>query len=276
MDYIRITLQLTPDIQDFRDLLMATLGEIGFESFVENEADVEAYIPVRLTFEDELRKVDFSPLFTFTFKKELIPDQNWNELWEKNYFKPLLIANTCVIRAPFHIDFPKAQYEIIIEPNMAFGTGNHETTTMMIEHIIELPVAGKTILDMGCGTGILSIFASMKGAKAIKAIDIDQWSFESTRDNSTINHCNNIEVVVGDASSIGNNHYDIILANIHKNVLIEDMEKYYNALNTGGALVMSGFYEHDLHDIQQRASTLNFSYINCKQKNKWVAATFKK
>ena len=265
-----------PDNQDFRDMMMASLGEIGFESFVENDSDIEAYIKVGLAFEEELKTIDFSPAFTFTFEKEEIEDQNWNELWEKNYFKPLLIADTCVIRAPFHTDFPKAQYEIIIEPNMAFGTGNHETTTMMIEHIIELPVAGKTILDMGCGTGILSIFASMKGAKTIKAIDIDQWSYESTRDNCLFNHCSNIDVMVGNASSIGNNHFDIILANIHKNVLIEDMEIYNNALNSGGTLVMSGFYEHDLPDIQQKAKLLNLSLKNSKQKNKWVAATFTK
>ena len=165
MNYRKIIIQLIPDNQEYRDILMANFAEIGFESFVENEMDMEAYITDEKFNDSLLNTVNFEPLFKFNFQIELIPDQNWNEVWEKNYFKPLLVANKCLVRAPFHLEYPKAQYEIIIEPKMAFGTGNHETTALMIEHLLETDITGKDILDMGCGTGILSMLASMKKAK---------------------------------------------------------------------------------------------------------------
>ena len=154
MDYNKVTFSIKPDNQDFRDILMASLGEVGFESFVENDSNVEAYIPSNITFIEKIDVLDFDPLFVFQYKNEIIPEQNWNEVWEKNYFQPLVIANKCVVRAPFHTDYPKLEFEIVIEPKMAFGTGNHETTSLMIEHLLELDIANKKVLDMGCGTGI--------------------------------------------------------------------------------------------------------------------------
>ncbi len=208
--------------------------------------------------------------------KEVIKSRNWNEIWEKNYFEPLVISNKCLIRAPFHKDYPQCEYEIIIEPNMAFGTGNHETTSMMVEVILGLDLEGKSVLDMGCGTGILSIMASLKGAKNITAIDIDEWSFNGTTENAELNNIQNIEPLLGDASSLGNKSFDVIFANIHKNVLINDIPSYNSVLNTGGTLIMSGFYKEDMADIKAKAESMGLEDAGFKTKNNWVAYSFLK
>lgn len=274
MDYQKVTISLTPDNQDFRDILMAELAEAGYESFVENENNIEAYITAPQFDAEKLKTGINQSFFSILFKNELIPDQNWNKVWEENYFKPLVVANKCVVRAPFHKEFPNAEYEIVIEPKMAFGTGNHETTSLMMEYILENDMENKTILDMGCGTGILAMMASMKGAKSVTAIDIDEWSYKSTKENASNNNCNNIEACQGDASLLGNEKYDIIFANIHKNVLINDMTKYQTVLNNGGLLFMSGFYENDYKDITGKTKTLGMRPNGFKIKNKWIAAMY--
>ena len=277
MDYFKITIEIAPFEEWLRDVLIAQLGEIGFDSFVETDSGTEAFIPVDNLNEADLEFVlnSFQDDFMFSTKKEFIKSQNWNEEWEKNYFKPLVIKDECVIRAPFHTDFPKAKYEIIIEPNMAFGTGNHETTSMMVETILENDISGKNVLDMGCGTGILGILASMKGAKTVTAIDIDEWSFNGSNENAALNNIQNISVKQGDASLLGSEKFDIIFANIHKNVLLNDMGAYFKVLNTNGLLVMSGFYKEDTHDIKSKAESLGLKDNGFKTKNNWVAYSFK-
>ena len=218
----------------------------------------------------------FQDDFIFSTKKELIKSQNWNEEWEKNYFKPLVINNECVIRAPFHIDFPKVKFEIIIEPNMAFGTGNHETTSMMIETILENNMENMNVLDMGCGTGILGILTSMKGAKKVTAIDIDEWSFNGSNENATLNNIENMTVKLGDASMLGNEKFDIVLANIHKNVLMNDMAAYSRVLLPGGLLAISGFYFEDIPELTEKARNSGLVEKGFKQKNNWVAYLFAK
>jgi len=261
-----------------RDVLAAQLGEIGFESFLETETGIEAFIQEPLYREDDLFEVtkSFEDDFTFEVISEIIKSQNWNEVWEKNYFKPLIINNECVIRAPFHTDFPKAKYEIIIEPNMAFGTGNHETTTMMVETILETEMTNKNVLDMGCGTGILGILASMKGAGKVTAIDIDEWSFNGANENAVLNNIVNMTVKQGDAGLLGAEKFDIILANIHKNVLINDLPAYSKVLKSGGLLVMSGFYTEDMQDIKTTSEKSGLKENGYKTKNNWVAYSFKK
>src|SRR5665647_2288575 len=174
MEYIKLNCHIQPDTEINREILVAELGNIGYESFTETDEFVEAYIPTP-DFSDsaisDLFPINFSG-FRFTWIAENIPDQNWNEVWEKNYFQPIIIAERCLIRAPFHTDYTKAEYEIVIEPGMAFGTGNHETTSLMISEILNQDLNGKIVLDMGCGTGILSILASMRGAAKITGIDI--------------------------------------------------------------------------------------------------------
>lgn len=278
MDYNKITININPPEEWLRDVLAAQLGEIGYESFLETETGIEAFIQTVLYNEEELFEVikSFDEEFTFEVHCEIIKSQNWNEVWEKNYFKPLIISNECVIRAPFHTDFPIAKYEIIIEPNMAFGTGNHETTTMMVETILENEMTGKNILDMGCGTGILGILAAMKGAKKVTAIDIDEWSFNGANENAALNYIKNMTVKQGDASLLGDEKFDIILANIHKNVLINDLPAYSKVLLPDGLLVMSGFYTEDMLDIKSTAEKSGLKEFNFKTKNNWVAYSFKK
>ncbi|WP_297095379.1 50S ribosomal protein L11 methyltransferase [uncultured Draconibacterium sp.] len=276
MDYQKISIQIAPFQEWLRDVLNAQLAEIGFDSFVETETGFEAFIPATAFFGESLNEVleGFSGDFSFEVESEFIADQNWNEEWEKNYFKPLVIGGECMIRAPFHTEYPEAKYEIVIEPNMAFGTGNHETTATIIESILQNDLTGKTILDMGCGTGILSILASMKGAKQITAIDIDKWSYEGTRENAALNNITNIDAKLGDASLLGNEKFDLIFANIHKNVLLNDMEAYNAVLNDGGTLIMSGFYTEDIRDIKAKAESLGMKDAGFVEKNNWVAHSF--
>ncbi|HSH18910.1 MAG TPA: 50S ribosomal protein L11 methyltransferase [Draconibacterium sp.] len=278
MDYFKINIEIIPFEEWMRDVLAAQLGKIGFDSFLETDTGIEAFIPTADFNETDLKFVlsSFQDDFKFNTEKELIKSQNWNEEWEKNYFKPLLINNECLIRAPFHTDYPKAKYQIIIEPNMAFGTGNHETTSMMVETILENEMKNKLVLDMGCGTGILGILASMRGAGKVTAIDIDEWSFKGAGENALLNNIGNMMVKQGDANLLGNEKFDIILANIHKNVLINDMPSYASVLLPGGLLVMSGFYTEDISDIKSKAEKLGLKGKGLKTKNNWVAYAFEK
>jgi ribosomal protein L11 methyltransferase len=276
MEYIKVTIRLQPDQQDFREIVIATLGENGFESFVEQDQHLEAFIQSGNFNKTLLNGSLFEPLFSFDWNIETIADQNWNEVWEKNYFQPLVIGDNCVIRAPFHTDYPSAKYELVIEPNMAFGTGNHETTTLMIEQLLSMELEGKKVLDMGCGTGVLAMLASKRGATELMAIDIDQWAYEGTLENCRINQCSNITVMMGDSSLLGHQTFDLILANIHKNVLLNDVHKYSEVLNPGGILIMSGFYDTDLSDISDAALEAQLHPFDHQVRNKWVAAVYQK
>ena len=278
MDYKKITINITPFESWLRDILISELGEIGYESFVEIDEGFEAYISLKNVQKENLDFIfnSFREDFAFSVSEEIIKSQNWNEVWEKNYFKPLLISGECVVRAPFHNQYPKAKYEIVIEPNMAFGTGNHETTSLVMEWILENEFSGKTVLDMGCGTGILGILASKKGAVNITAIDIDEWAFMGTRENTGLNNVTNINACMGDVSLLGNEMFDVIFANIHKNVLLNDMPEYVHVLKPGGKLIMSGFYEKDIDDIKQKAEQLGLTDKGFKSRNNWVAHLFQK
>ena len=276
MDYQKVSIEITPFKEWLRDVLNSQLAEAGFESFAEIKNGFDAFIPASNYSEVDVNFVlnAFSEDFSFNVKSEFIKDQNWNKEWEKKYFKPLVIGDECMVRAPFHSEYPNAKYEIIIEPNMAFGTGNHETTATIVESILQNDLSGKKILDMGCGTGILSILASMKGARQITAIDIDKWSYEGTLENARLNNIQNIKVKLGDASLLGDEKFDLIFANIHKNVLLDDMDAYHNVLNDGGTLIMSGFYKDDIPDIKAKAEMLGMKDAGFVEENSWVAHSF--
>lgn len=276
MDYQKVTINITPFQEWLPDVINARLAEIGFDSFIETENGLEAFIPNNLYSGENIDEAldAFSGDFQFEVKNEFIADQNWNEEWEKNYFKPLVIGGECMIRAPFHTEYPEAKYQIVIEPNMAFGTGNHETTSTIVESILQNDLSGKTILDMGCGTGILSILASLKGAKHITAIDIDKWSYEGTLENAALNNIENITVKLGDASLLGDESFDLIFANIHKNVLLNDMPSYVENLNAEGTLIISGFYTEDIPDLKEKAESLGLKDTGFVEKNNWVAHSF--
>ena len=276
MEYTKTSWKIDPDSEINREILVANLGNIGYESFTETGEYIEAYIVSRDFSQEGLSDLfpeDFT-LFKSSYTYEIIPDQNWNEVWEKNYFQPLMIADRCLIRAPFHTDYPKAEYELIIEPAMAFGTGNHETTSLMISAILNQDLIGKSVLDMGCGTGILSILASQRGAESITGIDIDRWAINSTIENAAINGIKNLQIIEGGVEAIPQKTFDIIYANIQRNILLKDMPGYINALKTGGELIMSGFYISDLESIKSRAEELGIQFLRSDQNNTWVAAQF--
>lgn len=276
MQYIKTSFKLNPDNETNREIATAFLAQLDFESFDESGTELNAFYPVGKVTREAIQQIADELPFEVHFSEEEMPDVNWNEEWEKNYFQPLLIGSECLIRAPFHKDYPEAPYQIIIEPNMAFGTGNHETTSLMIEHLMELDLKEQLVLDMGCGTGILGIFASMLGCKQVTAIDIDNWAFESTLENCRLNNITNLEAQIGDAELLGNKKFDLILANIQKNIILQDLEKYVSVLNDDGLLIVSGFYKDDLEDIMGKASELFLRKLAIKERNNWIACSFEK
>jgi ribosomal protein L11 methyltransferase len=256
------------------EILVAELGEKPFESFIETEFGVTAYIQKDLWSDDVLEDVFIlnSPEFTISYTIEEIEQVNWNEEWEKN-FEPIDVDGICHVRAPFH---PKtqAQYDIVIEPKMSFGTGHHETTHMMIQHILDTDVTGKKTLDMGCGTAILAILAEMKGAQPIDAIDIDNWCYLNSIENAERNNCSHISVYEGDASLLPGKKYDVIIANINRNILLNDMQQYVGCLNPKGLLFLSGFYTEDIPAIDACCSNLGLSLQKTLERNNWVSLKY--
>ena len=273
MNYTEIKITLKdPSGQAIRDTLIALLSQHPFESFAESENSVAAYIPQNLYNENQVLETlnEISQNIPMSWEVNLIAEQNWNKTWEENY-QPVTIAGKCLIRAPFHASNPKIKYEIIIEPKMSFGTAHHETTSMMIELLMEENVAGKDVLDMGCGTGVLAILASKMGAKKVMAIDNDEWSYENSLENVTRNNCANIAVKMGDNQAIGDDKYDLILANINRNILLQQIESYAGALNNGGKIYLSGFYENDIPLLLQKAETYDLAQNKKLTKNSWAA-----
>lgn len=261
-------------LQPATEILIAELGYAGFESFVETDKGVTAYIQKEDWYEGILDEVQIlkSEAFTINYNSEEVAQTNWNEEWEKN-FNPIVVDDICAVRAPFHSPFDTA-YDIIIEPKMSFGTGHHETTHMMIQHIIRNDFKDKTVLDMGCGTGVLAILAEMKGAKSLDAIDIDNWCYLNSMENVTRNQCQNINVYEGDASLLEGKHYDVVIANINRNILLQDLETYVKTLNKQGVLFLSGFYEQDIPMIEKACNNLMLNLDEKIERNNWVALKF--
>ncbi|WP_428740831.1 50S ribosomal protein L11 methyltransferase [Tenacibaculum sp.] len=273
--YIEYTFEVSPK-EPATEILIAELGALGFESFVENENGVIAYIQKEDWSEDILNDVFVlnSKEFSIQYEHNEVEQTNWNEEWEKN-FNPIQVDDIVSIRAPFH-ENPNLPYDIVIEPKMSFGTGHHETTHMMVQHLISLDVADKKVLDMGCGTGILAIFAEMKGAQPIDAIDIDAWCYENSLENVERNNCKHISVYEGDASLLEGKKYDLIIANINRNILLNDMKTYTNCLNEKGVLLLSGFYTEDIPVIDNEVSKYGLTLKNTIERNNWVALQYQK
>ena len=256
------------------EILIAELGYGGFESFVETENGVTAYIQKEEWNSDILDDVQIlkSDEFKISYIFNEIEQTNWNEEWEKN-FPPIVVDDVCTVRAPFH-DVPKTKYDIIIEPKMSFGTGHHETTHMMIQHILNNDFSNKSVLDMGCGTGVLAILAEMKGAAKIDAIDIDNWCYLNSLENVQRNNCKHISVYEGDASLLKEKAYDVIIANINRNILLADMSKYVTCLKKEGLLFLSGFYKDDISIINKECSKYGLKLQESLEKNNWVSLKF--
>lgn len=280
MNYIevdfRIKMAQASDINadSLREIIMAELAVLNFESFVSTKEGLQAYIQEAEFNKEELEDLYLfkNPDFSITSEIKTIEQQNWNAEWEKN-FEPIDVEGRCIVRAPFHE--PKTvEFDIVIEPKMSFGTGHHETTHQMIAQLLAIDVSGKRVLDMGCGTGILAILACMKGANSITGIDIDEWAYENTLENVRKNKCSQIIVKQGGAALLQNCSYDVILANINRNILLADMEAYAKTMSSGSKIAFSGFYTSDISHIDTKARTLGLRLLRQSEKNNWAALVY--
>ena len=256
------------------EILVAELGELPIESFIDSDSGIVAYIQKQFWSENLLDDLHIlsSAEFQVSYTIEEIDQVNWNEEWEKN-FEAIEVDGICHVRAPFH---PKtdAKFDIVIEPKMSFGTGHHETTHMMIQHLLETDVDGKKTLDMGCGTAILAILAEMKGAQPIDAIDIDNWCYLNSIENAERNNCTQITVYEGDADLLKGKKYDLIIANINRNILLNDMQTYVDCLNKDGILLLSGFYTEDIPFIDASCTENGLTYVKKFERNNWVSLKY--
>lgn len=277
MEYIEVEFIIQPK-QPATDILITSLCDIGFDSFVETEQGTCAYIPENLFSENKILENALfkNPAFKISYSCRNIPSQNWNIEWEKN-FEPVKVSKQCLIRAPFHEPSKDITYEIIIEPKMSFGTGHHETTTLMAQTMLSMDFSGikdKNVLDMGCGTGVLAILAAKMGAKKVTAIDNDQWAYTNTCENIQINDCNEIQVTMGNAELLKGLKFNTILANINKNILLNDLPVYYQSLEKDGNLLMSGFFTTDTPEIKAKSEFLGLKFRKETIKNNWSILHF--
>lgn len=274
MNYIEYRFSISP-LEPWREILVALLAESEFDSFVETENGVDAYVKADLENEAEIKEqIDSITEANIDFFRTEIEQQNWNEEWESN-FHPIIVNDQCYIRAEFHEVKPEIPYEIVIQPKMSFGTGHHETTHLMVEYILETDFTGKDTLDMGCGTSILGILAKKRGAGYTEGIDIDEWSIENSAENAERNQVE-MTVRLGDAEILGNRNFDIILANIQRNILMEDIPKYIKVLNFAGELILSGLMVPDFEDIKSKCEENGLTFVSRKQRNDWIALKFLK
>ena len=266
-----------PDNEILKDMFMELLGEIGFDSFMDTDEGFDAFCQEPLLNDEELNDIMQMEQFANVklIKKELIPDQDWNATWEASY-EPVIINEFCRIRAPFHKVEGSYKYDLVIEPKMSFGTAHHETTSQIIELMLQSDFTGQNLLDMGSGTGVLAILAKKLGSAMTVAIDNDEWAYRNALDNIRLNDENDIIVELGDASSLNDRQFDVILANINRNILLRDMKEYVKCLVDGGKIFFSGFYEEDLVLITKEAERLGLTYSNHVTKNNWTAAVFVK
>ena len=279
-DYTKIKFTVTPNEEVATDILAALLAEIGFESFVPDESGMEAYVPHNM-FDDTAiaAVVDTFPLegYGITYESEFIEGEDWNAEWEKNYFQPIVLGEDCVIHSTFHTDVPKARYDILIDPKMAFGTGYHQTTCHMLRAILASDMTGKKVLDMGCGTALLAILARKHGATDVVAIDIDEFAYENAKENVVLNNTADIEVRLGGADAIkDDDSFDFVIANINRNILLADMANYVRCMHSGSQIFISGFYTDDMEVLKEEAARNGLRYIGYAEDNRWAMMRFVK
>lgn len=269
--YVEYNFTVRPQLP-WNDVLMAQLGEVGFESFIETETGIKAYVLKITDTPIILNTVDImnNDLCDIAFAKADIPPTNWNAEWEKN-FNPITVNNRCEVRAPFH-EPSGVEYDIVIEPKMSFGTGHHQTTHMMIEHLLNENVENLEVLDMGSGTGVLGILAQMRGAVKVDAIDIDTWCYENALENVERNKTDKVAVILGGAEQLEGKTYDFIIANINRNILLQDIPVYAKSLKKGGTILFSGFYEDDLVPITNKCKENGIVYDYHLENDNWIAA----
>ncbi|MBD5187240.1 MAG: 50S ribosomal protein L11 methyltransferase [Bacteroidales bacterium] len=278
MDYISLRINIADTTHDINDLLAAFLCEEGYESFVPDEEGLTAYIRADLydsVVVDTILK-EFPMEIKATTESTFVKGENWNEQWEKNYFKPLLIGGKVAVHSSFHTDVPKADYDILIDPKMAFGTGHHSTTSLMMQAILETDLEGKTVIDMGTGTGILAILCKMRGAGSVIGIEIDPGAFENAVENGALNNTE-VNFILGDASKLeGLPDADFFMANINRNIITADIASYSAHLKSGGEMILSGFYEEDIDIITREAEKYSLKPVKTATDNRWAMVRLQK
>ena len=279
-DYTKVKFAVTPNEEMATDVLAALLAEIGFESFVPEDEGMSAYVPQALYNEENIANVvaEF-PIegFEITYDCQFIEGEDWNAQWEKNYFQPIVLGEDCVIHSTFHTDVPKARYDILIDPKMAFGTGYHQTTCHMLRAILASDMSGKSVLDMGCGTALLAILARKHGAEKVVAIDIDEFAYENAKENVALNGTPDIEVRLGGADAIKeSDSFDFVIANINRNILLMDMVNYVRCMHSGSQIFISGFYTEDMEVLKEEAARHGLRYLDYAENDNWAMMKFVK
>lgn len=273
-DYVEVRFDVKPCDEVATDVLAAMLCEGGYESFVPDAEGLTAYVKRELFEESLLKDVVFQfPMEAVVeYHHSVIEGQDWNSEWEKNYFQPIVVGDKCVIHSSFHNDIPKAEYDIIIDPKMAFGTGHHATTSQVIQQLLSLDLAGKSVMDMGTGTGILAILCAMMGADKISAIEIDEFAYVNAVENVKSNGVPQINVMLGDAALLADHEpVDVFVANINRNIITGDIKAYADCLKSGGVMLLSGFYVEDIPVIMEAASPHGLEYVNNTEQDKWTS-----
>jgi len=278
-DYTEVRIDMSPCNETMTDVMAALLCEHGYESFVPDECGMTAYIKLedfdRKVLDEVTAELPFDT--SVTVKCETVEGRDWNQEWEKNYFKPITVDGKCVIHSSFHTDIPSMPYDIVIDPKMAFGTGHHQTTTLIIRRLLELPLEGRSVIDMGTGTGILAILAAMRGAGPVTAIEIDEFAHVNAVENVSLNHHHEINVVLGDASALaGVEPVDLFLANINRNIIVGDLQVYASRLKEGGTMLLSGFYEDDIAIVLDEARKHGLEYVGHTVLERWSCLELKK
>lgn len=278
-DYMEVRADFSPCTEDITDIAAALLADAGFESFVADASGLTAYIKKELYTPVMNRLLDDMPITTqVTWHANVIEGQDWNSEWEKHYFKPIVVGDRCVIHSSFHTDVPPCRYDIVIDPKMAFGTGHHATTHLMLSAILDLPMQGASVVDMGTGTGILAILAAMRGTNPVTGIEIDEAAYVNALENIELNNHGEITILHGDASALNRVDYkaDYLFANINRNVILADMRSYVDALTPGGMMILSGFYIADVDMIKEMAEKCGLSFDSVHEYNGWASLRFVK
>lgn len=278
MIYIELAINVNPPGEETNNILIAQLSGLGFEGFMEDTDGFRAYIKASYfsaNVDDVLSSVIIPDGVTISYKVTEIEEKNWNEVWESN-FEPIIVDNRCLVRASFHANNPKADYNIVIDPRMAFGTGHHQTTYLMLNTLLDLDVEGKVVLDMGCGTGVLSILAEKRHAMKVLAIDNDEWAYRNAKENVAENGCSRIEVMLGDANLLAGKHFDVVLANINLNTLLNDLPIYAAALNADSMLLMSGMLKLDVQKLVDTGKNLGLKHAVTRYRDDWALVSFTK
>ncbi len=277
-DYTKVKFTVTPNEEIATDVLAALLADTGFESFVPEEDGLSAYVPQALYNADAVASVVAGfplPGYEISHESEFIEGEDWNAEWEKNYFQPIVLGEDCVIHSTFHKDVPKARYDILIDPKMAFGTGYHQTTCHMLRAILNSEMQGKSVLDMGCGTALLAILARKHGATDVVAIDIDEFAYENAKENVVLNGTPDIEVRLGGAEAIKeSDSFDFVIANINRNILLMDIVNYVRAMHAGSQLFISGFYTDDMDILKEEVARHGLRYLDYAEENRWAMMRF--